>query len=154
MRGCLICRHRSPLQVESLAAGVGLQQSSALQADSLPAEPPGSPRILEWVTYPFSSRSSQPRNRKSVSCMSGGFFTNWAIREAPQFTKAFQNQFIIWFSSVQLFSHVRLCDPMDCSMPGLPVHHQLQEFTQTHVHWVGNAIQPFHPLYKWGFICC
>ena len=39
-----------------------------------------------------------------------------------------------------------LCDPMDCSMPGLPVHHQLLEFTQTHVHWVGDAIQPSHPL--------
>ena len=37
-------------------------------------------------------------------------------------------------------------DPTDCSMPGLPVHHQLPEFTQTHVHWVGDAIQPFHPL--------
>ena len=39
-----------------------------------------------------------------------------------------------------------LCDPMDCSTPGLPVHHQLPEFTRTHVHWVGNAIQPSHPL--------
>ena len=39
-----------------------------------------------------------------------------------------------------------LCDPMDCSMPGLPVHHQLLEFTQTHVHWVGDAIQPSHPV--------
>ena len=38
------------------------------------------------------------------------------------------------------------CDPMDCSMPGLPVHHQLQEFIQTHVHWVSDAIQPSHPL--------
>ena len=36
--------------------------------------------------------------------------------------------------------------PMDCSMPGLPVHHQLPEFTQTHVHWVGDAIQRSHPL--------
>ena len=39
-----------------------------------------------------------------------------------------------------------LCDPMDCRMPGLPVHHQLPEFTQTHVHLVGDAIQPSHPL--------
>ena len=38
------------------------------------------------------------------------------------------------FSSVQLLSRVRLCDPMHCSTPGLPVHHQLLEFTQTHVH--------------------
>ena len=38
-----------------------------------------------------------------------------------------------------------LCDPMDCSSPSLPVHHQLLEFTQMHVHWVGDAIQPPHP---------
>ena len=39
-----------------------------------------------------------------------------------------------------------LCDPMNCSMPGFPVHHQLLEFTQTHVHRAGDAIQPSHPL--------
>ena len=39
-----------------------------------------------------------------------------------------------------------LCDPMNCSMPGLPVHHQLPEFTETHVHQVSDAIQPSHPL--------
>ena len=42
-------------------------------------------------------------------------------------------------SSVQSLSRVRLCDPMNCSMAGLPVHHQLPEFTQTHVHRVGGA---------------
>ena len=41
----------------------------------------GSPWIPEWVTYPFISRSSQPRSRTGVSCIAGGFFTNWAIRE-------------------------------------------------------------------------
>ena len=50
------------------------------------------------------------------------------------------------FSSVQSLSHICLCDPMDRSMPGLLVHHQLLEFTQTHVHGVGDAIQPSHPL--------
>ena len=39
-----------------------------------------------------------------------------------------------------------LCDPMNRSTPGLPVHHQLPEFTQTHIHWVSDAIQPSHPL--------
>ena len=39
-----------------------------------------------------------------------------------------------------------LCDPMDCSTPGFPVHQQLPELAQTHVHQVGDAIQPFHPL--------
>ena len=51
----------------------------------------------------------------------------------------------VQFSSVAQ-SCPTLCDPMNCSMPGLPVHHHLPEFTQTHVHWVGNAIQPSHPL--------
>ena len=48
--------------------------------------------------------------------------------------------------SVQSLSRVQLCDPMDYSAPGLPIHHQLPEFTQTHVHHVGDAIQPSHPL--------
>ena len=47
-------------------------------------------------------------------------------------------------SSVQLY--LTLCDPMDCSTPGLPVHHQLLEFIQTHVHRVSDAIQLSHPL--------
>ena len=53
-------------------------------------------------------------------------------------------------SSVQFSSVAQscptLCDPMNHSTPGLPVHHQLSEFTQTHVHRVGDAIQPSHPL--------
>ena len=63
--------------------------------------------------------------------------------------------FIIWvsstlvgpqFSSVQSISRVQLSATPWCSTPGLPVHHQLPEFTQTHVHRVGDAIQPSHPL--------
>ena len=53
---------------------------------------------------------------------------------------------IILFSSVQSLSRVRLCDPMGCSTPGFPVHHQLPELAQTHVHRVSDAIQPSHPL--------
>ena len=55
------------------------------------------------------------------------------------------NGYSVQFSSVAE-SYLTLCDPMDCNTPGLPVHHQLLEFTQTHVHWVGDAIQPSHPL--------
>ena len=51
----------------------------------------------------------------------------------------------VQFSSVTQ-SCLTLCDPMDYSVPGFPVHHQLLEFTQTHVHWLGGAIQPSHPL--------
>ena len=49
------------------------------------------------------------------------------------------------FSSVNQLC-LTLCDPMDCSMPGPPVHHQFPDFTQTHVHWISDAIQPSHPL--------
>ena len=49
------------------------------------------------------------------------------------------------FSSVAQ-SCLTLCDPMNCTMPGFPVYHQLPESTQTHVHCVGDAIQPSHPL--------
>ena len=48
----------------------------------------GSPRILEWVSYPFSRGSPWPRNRTGVSCIAGGFFANWAIREAKNLTLA------------------------------------------------------------------
>ena len=54
---------------------------------------------------------------------------------------------LLFFSSVQLLSHVRLfVTPMNCSPPGFPAHHPLPAFTQTHIHRVGDAIQPSHPL--------
>ena len=52
---------------------------------------------------------------------------------------------LIQFCSVAQ-SCLTLCDPMDCSTPGLPVHHQFPELTETHVHRVSDAIQPSHPL--------
>ena len=61
-----------------------------------------------------------------------------------------QNTKIMTSSPIQFSSVVQscptLCDPVNCSTPGLPVHHQLLEFTQTYIHQVGDAIQPFHPL--------
>ena len=51
----------------------------------------------------------------------------------------------VQFSSVTQ-ACLTLCDPMNYSMPGLPVHHQLPEITQTRVHRIGDAIQPSHPL--------
>ena len=53
----------------------------------------GSPRILEWVAFPFSSGSSWPRDLTRVSLIAGGFFTNWAIREAPNYTNWCVNHF-------------------------------------------------------------
>ena len=55
------------------------------------------------------------------------------------------HNYSVQFSSVTQ-SYLSLCDPINCSTPGLPVHHQLPEFTQTHVHRVGDTIQPSHLL--------
>ena len=105
-------------------------------------------RILEWVAIPFSKGPSRPRGRASVSCIAVRFFYRLNHQGSPYTCLP-----IFIFSdlhhsgqSFQSLCHVRLCDPMNCSTPGLPVHHQLLEFTQTHVHQVGDAIQPSHPL--------
>ena len=87
-------------------------------------------RVLEWVAISFSRGSSHPRDWSWVSRTAGRQFTIWASLQ---------------FSSVTQ-SCLTLCDPMNRSMPGLPVHHKLPEFTQTYAHRVGDAIQPSHPL--------
>ena len=56
-------------------------RSPTLQVDSLQVSHKGSPRTLEWLAYPFSSGSSQPRNQTGVSCIASGLFNHWAIRE-------------------------------------------------------------------------
>ena len=56
-------------------------RSPALQVDSLPDEPQGSPRLLEWIAYPFSRGICRPKNWNGVSYVAGGFFTSWATRD-------------------------------------------------------------------------
>ena len=103
-------------------------QSFLTLCDPMDCSPPGSSvhgilqaRVQEWVAILFSRVSSWPGD--------------WIQSPA-------------W--SVQFSSFVRLCptlcDPMDCITPGFPVHHQPPELSQTHVHRVGDAIQPSHPL--------
>ena len=120
--------------------------------------PPGSSvygifqaRIPEWVAISYSRVSFSPKDRTRVSYIAGRLFTIWAIKET---LKRWYGRACLLPAQHVLISNVSsvaqlcptLCDPMDCSTSGFPVHHQLTEFTQTHVHWVGDAIQPFHPL--------
>ena len=110
-----------------------------------------------WTRLKRLSSSSSSRTRYSswTLAVNETCLSSWSL-QSHEFEKTENKQgklifigrymTISIFSSVQLLSHVRLCDPMNCSTPGLPVHHQLPEFTQTHAHWVGDAIQPSHPL--------
>ena len=68
----------------------------------------GSPRIQEWVAYPFSWATSQPRNWIKVSCIAGGFFTSWATREAILFLTFPQSYLALWWFLNMLFMR-RLC---------------------------------------------
>ena len=92
---------------------------------------------IKALDLTFSTALDQTR----ISCFAGKFFTS-LLSEPPGKSRRKVNY---QFSSVTQ-SCPTLCDSMNCSMPGLPVHHQLPEFTQTHVHRVSNAIQPSHPL--------
>ena len=83
--------------------------------------------------------------------MPGVFWTLGIQNIEISIMKSFPQMFYFLVGSSVQFSSVAqsyptLCDPMNSSMPGLPVFHQLLEFTQIHVHWVGDAIQPSHPL--------
>ena len=114
---------------------------------------------IHWVkdamqpSHPLSS-PSPPAFNLSQHPMSQ-FFTSGghsigASASASVLPINIQGWFPLGLTSFQFSSVTQscptLCDPMDCSTPGLPVHHQLPESTQTHVHGVGDAIQPSHPL--------
>ena len=90
-----------------------------------------------------SEKVSFKLNIQKTKIMASGLITSWQVDGETVETVA---DFIFsQFSSVTQ-SCPTLCNPMNRSTPGLPVHHQLLEFTQTHVHRVSDAIQPSHPL--------
>ena len=103
----------------------------------------------------MSVRMAIIKKSTNSKCWRGHLFS-WAPKSPQLVTAAMKLKGTcclegkLWQTSVQFSSVAQscptLCDPMDCSTPGFPVHHQLPEFTQTHVHWFGDAIQPTHPL--------
>ena len=100
-------------------------------------------RILKWVAISFSRESSQLRDWTWVSCTAGRRFNLWVTREECVCYRTYQ----VFILVVQLLSHGPiLWDSTNCSTPGFPVLHYLPEFAQTHIHWVGDAIQPFYPV--------
>ena len=109
-----------------------------------------------WCYSPWGRKESdtteQLNNRTITKIFSVSRVSSFNLKV---FCKVGEARVLILYSFINLavsqFSSVAqscstLCDPMDCSMPGFPVHHQLLEPIQTHVHRVGDAIQPSHPL--------
>ena len=101
---------RSPFPSPGDPPNPGIEpRSPPLQADSYQLSHKGSPRILEWVAYPFSRGSSWPRNRTRVSCIAGRFFSNWAIREAnpvAQATLKLRKQDRVATVDINISSHI------------------------------------------------
>ena len=113
--------------VKNLSAMQETQVRSLGQEDSLEKEMATHSSILAW-RIPWTE---QPGGLQSMGSQRVGHDWNDLAHQSVS-------------SVVQ--SCQTLCDPMNCSTPGLPVHHQLPEFTHTHVHRVGDTIQPSHPL--------
>ena len=92
--------------------------------------------------------SKQCRETKELACreLNRNFVTKretW-VNEGESWKES--NLLIYYLVKLYQFSSPTLCDPMDSHTPGFPVHHQCLVLTQTHVHWVGDAIQLSHPL--------
>ena len=111
----------------------------ALQAEALPSEPPRKPQYLGRKNQLIILYNWTDTCYFVILCTS--YISNMLLRQILIDLKAIQ------FSSVAQ-SCLTLCDPIDCSTPGLPVHHQLPEFTQTHARGVSDAVQPSHPLFS------
>ena len=118
-------------------------QSCLTLCNPVRRNPPGSSvhgifqvRILEQITISYSRGSFPPRDKTQDLL----YLLNWQMGSLSLcHLEAHQ------FSSVQSFSCVRLCNPMDWSTPGFPVHHHFPELGQTHAHQVSDATQPSHP---------
>ena len=97
----------------------------------------------EWSNYWTTALISH--NRKVMLKILQAKLQQYMNCEFPDIQDEFTKGRGVQFNSVAQ-SCPTICDPMNCSTPGLPVHHQFPEFTQTHVHRVGDAIQPSHTL--------
>ena len=119
------------------------------------------PETLDWDLNPCAGTRTQPKPYLGPELC--GWDSDPAKTHSTWFLDLMKLRFLMYhcrknsvgdkgLGSVQLSSVVQscltLCDPMGCSTPGFPVHHQLPELTQTHVHWIGDAIQPYQPLFS------
>ena len=109
-------------------------------------------KIYRWLINTWKYAKHHSLLEKCKSKPQWGIISHWS--ECPSLKslqtinagEGIEKGSLLHCCSVQSLNRVCLCDPMNHSTPGLPVHHQLPESTQTHMHWPGDAIQPSHPL--------
>ena len=126
-------------------AGVGDGQGGLSCCDSWGQKELDTTEWLIWSAFPYMSQQSPSSSVVFAHADVYIFSRLWDLHRGSPKVLFLLQKHSVQFSSVAQSSPT-LCDPMNCSMPGLPVHHQLPESTETHVHWVGDAIQLFHPL--------
>ena len=149
--GCYRALIWAPCAIQQLSTGYLFYYGSVYMSIPISQFDPPSPPPPTMSTCPFSMSATLILPCKYYSAIKrnkiGSFEVMWMNlesviqREVSQKEKNKYHISSVQFSSVAQ-SCLPLCDPMDCSTPDLPVHHQLLEFTQTHVHWVSDAIQP------------
>ena len=107
-------------------------------------------RTLEWIAISFSRGSYRPQNQTRVSRIAGRHFTIWATRSCiNSFIKYLYVCICSWMHTLIQFSSVtQLCLTLFDRINCFPVYHQLPELVQTHVHQVGDAIQPSPPAFS------
>ena len=101
-------------------------------------------KVLHTNIWAFLQQDTSMEKLKRFCA--AGLTPHYETLEGVTALKSMVSWWIPFAIVVQSLSPVWLCDPIDCSMPGFPVLHHLPEFAQVHVHWVGDAIQPSHPL--------
>ena len=101
--------------------------------------------LYRWLSLCISPLYSVTSVFTVNSWMESPWWLELSICMSPKLCSHFHQDWAIYVHSVQFTSVTQLCLTL-CSMPGLPIHHQIQGSTQTHVHWVSDAIQPSHPL--------
>ena len=106
----------------------------------------GSPRILKWIAYPFSSGSFQPRNQTGVSCIAGRFFTSWVTLLSTLYIVCVHAKSCQWCPT--------LCDPMGCSPPRLLVHGILQARKLEWIAMPAPGVEPRSPALQAHSLPC
>ena len=133
--------------IASSTFGIESQSSSFPnpRVPSYPSPPPLLPLCIGIHSAPWRMGATKNQGGKAFN-----------IQQFDCRKRSAQQSVYLFYMSVQFSRSVvsDFCDPTDCSRPGFPVYHQLPEFTKTHVHWVGDAIPPSHPLHLAARITC